>query len=71
MTKKNLSTFKCSICDFGTLQWLGKCPSCQNWNSMSEINEANSKRNCEVSSQKSTEIENENFEKMDYWTNGI
>lgn len=36
MTKKN-TVFLCNNCGYETVRWLGRCPSCQEWNSLQEI----------------------------------
>ena len=33
---KSKSTYVCSDCGFESVKWLGKCPSCNNWNSFIE-----------------------------------
>ena len=33
MTKKEKLIFKCSACGYQTLQWMGKCPECGEWDS--------------------------------------
>ena len=33
---KSKSTYVCSNCGFETVKWLGKCPSCNSWNSFVE-----------------------------------
>ena len=33
---KSKSTYVCSDCGFESLKWLGKCPSCNSWNSFVE-----------------------------------
>jgi DNA repair protein RadA/Sms len=39
---KNKTTFVCQECGYESLKWLGKCPNCNNWNSMiEEIKSAN------------------------------
>jgi DNA repair protein RadA/Sms len=35
-TKKTKTSFLCSECGYESAQWLGKCPSCQAWNSFTE-----------------------------------
>lgn len=34
---KSETTFVCKNCGYESLKWLGKCPSCQEWNSFKEI----------------------------------
>lgn len=34
MKKKTL--YRCSNCDFESIKWLGKCPTCNSWNTMQE-----------------------------------
>lgn len=36
MVKKN-TIFLCSNCGYETVRWLGRCPSCQEWNSLEEF----------------------------------
>ena len=36
MAKKNSTIFVCSECGYESSKWLGKCPSCNNWNSFYE-----------------------------------
>jgi DNA repair protein RadA/Sms len=33
---KTKTLFKCSACGFETVQWLGKCPECEDWNTLEE-----------------------------------
>jgi DNA repair protein RadA/Sms len=43
---KEKSIFECTICGYQSTKWLGKCPDCNNWNSLEEITvSANKKRN--------------------------
>ncbi|WP_297429410.1 DNA repair protein RadA [Clostridium sp.] len=35
MKKKTL--FRCSNCGFESIKWLGKCPTCNNWNTLEEV----------------------------------
>ena len=34
---KSKSSFVCTECEYKSLKWLGKCPSCGTWNSLEEI----------------------------------
>jgi len=34
---KSKSAFVCTACEYKSLKWLGKCPSCGTWNSLEEI----------------------------------
>lgn len=34
--KKNRSAFFCAQCGYESSKWLGKCPGCESWNSMTE-----------------------------------
>ena len=34
MSKKEKIIFKCQSCDNETLQWMGKCPNCGDWDSL-------------------------------------
>ena len=36
MAKKNTTVFVCSNCGYESSKWLGKCPSCNEWNSFYE-----------------------------------
>src|SRR5690554_7123004 len=36
MAKKN-TVFMCNNCGYETVRWLGRCPSCQEWNSLQEF----------------------------------
>ena len=36
MAKKNSTIFVCSECGYESSKWLGKCPSCNNWNTFYE-----------------------------------
>ena len=36
MAKKNSTIFVCSECGYESSKWLGKCPSCNSWNSFYE-----------------------------------
>ncbi len=37
MSKKNKLTYICESCEYKTVQWVGKCPNCHEWNSMMEF----------------------------------
>lgn len=37
MAKKNNTVFLCNNCGYETVRWLGRCPSCQEWNSLEEF----------------------------------
>lgn len=39
MTKKQRTKFVCQECGHNSFQWLGKCPSCGNWNTFVEESE--------------------------------
>jgi len=32
--------FRCSECGFQSVQWFGRCPRCQSWNTLSPVNES-------------------------------
>lgn len=34
---KNKTAYVCDVCGYDTPKWVGKCPSCGNWNTMKEI----------------------------------
>ncbi len=34
---KGKTLYRCSVCGYETVKWLGKCPSCGDWNTMQEI----------------------------------
>ena len=36
---KNNNYFVCTSCGYETVKWMGKCPSCQEWNTFEEVNE--------------------------------
>ena len=36
MAKKAQSIYVCNSCGYETPKWLGKCPSCGDWNSFFE-----------------------------------
>ena len=36
MAKKNATIFVCNSCGYESSKWLGKCPSCGEWNSFVE-----------------------------------
>ncbi len=42
MAKKN-TVFLCNNCGYETVRWLGRCPSCQEWNSFQEFRVPSSK----------------------------
>lgn len=42
---KNNSKFVCKNCGYEALKWLGRCPSCESWNTMEEFVEAASGKN--------------------------
>ena len=33
---KNRTFFRCTECGYETAKWMGKCPSCNNWNTLTE-----------------------------------
>ena len=35
MKKKTI--YKCSVCDYESIGYLGKCPECNSWSSLEEI----------------------------------
>ncbi len=39
MTKKSLSIYKCSECNYQSSQWKGKCPECKMWNTFLEMSD--------------------------------
>jgi DNA repair protein RadA/Sms len=39
--KKTLTEFVCSSCGYTSPKWLGKCPRCNEWNSLMEENKTN------------------------------
>lgn len=36
---KSKTKFVCNECGYETVKWMGKCPECGNWNSLSEVTE--------------------------------
>lgn len=44
MAKKN-TMFLCNNCGYETIRWLGRCPSCQEWNSFEEFRVSQEKGN--------------------------
>ncbi|NPA24728.1 MAG: DNA repair protein RadA, partial [Deltaproteobacteria bacterium] len=36
MAKKSKTSFFCTSCDYQSPKWLGKCPACNEWESMRE-----------------------------------
>ena len=36
MTQKNRTVYKCSECGYESVKWIGKCPSCNSWNTLNE-----------------------------------
>lgn len=34
---KTKSLYRCSECGYETVKWLGKCPSCGEWNTLEEV----------------------------------
>ncbi len=42
---KSKSVYICNECGYRSLKWLGKCPSCNNWNTLTETIEAPQKSN--------------------------
>jgi DNA repair protein RadA/Sms len=45
MTKKNKVIYICKVCGYKSPTWLGKCPSCQSWNSFEIQNELKEEKN--------------------------
>lgn len=39
MAKKKNTLFECQHCGEQSSKWLGKCPSCDSWDSFLELNE--------------------------------
>ncbi|MBN2705044.1 MAG: DNA repair protein RadA, partial [Deltaproteobacteria bacterium] len=35
-SKKNKASFFCTVCGYQSAKWLGKCPGCEEWESMRE-----------------------------------
>ncbi len=46
---KNQKIFICEICGYRSSKWLGKCPSCGNWNSFREVDETKSSGKKQIS----------------------
>ena len=36
MTSKTKTVYICNECGYESAKWLGKCPSCNNWNTLEE-----------------------------------
>ena len=55
MAQKIKSIYVCDNCGFETAKWLGKCPSCNEWNSFYEekavITSNSSKDKCKTKSE--------------------
>ena len=47
---KNKTIYICSNCGFESLKWLGRCPSCEEWNSFTEELEEEKKKEAKISS---------------------
>lgn len=45
MATKNKTVFVCSECGYESGKWLGKCPACSAWNSMSEFSAPKTSKN--------------------------
>ncbi|MBQ5390156.1 MAG: DNA repair protein RadA, partial [Clostridia bacterium] len=35
--KSPKTAFVCTECEYRTLKWMGKCPSCGSWNTLEEV----------------------------------
>lgn len=53
---KTKSSYICSECGYKSPKWLGKCPGCNNWNTLTETLEAASKPSAKTSSPVSSAI---------------
>ncbi|MTI94262.1 MAG: DNA repair protein RadA [Firmicutes bacterium] len=49
MSKKQKTNFLCNNCGYEALRWLGRCPSCQEWNTLQEFSVGNKSRSGSVS----------------------
>ncbi|HNZ41604.1 MAG TPA: DNA repair protein RadA [Clostridia bacterium] len=45
---KNSHYFVCTSCGYETVKWMGKCPSCQEWNTFEEVSEVKSSKTDKV-----------------------
>ena len=45
---KNSNYFVCTSCGYETVKWMGKCPSCQEWNTFEEVSEVKSSKTDKV-----------------------
>lgn len=43
-----MTRFVCENCGYGSASWLGKCPSCDSWNSLREFKESTSNRSEDI-----------------------
>jgi DNA repair protein RadA/Sms len=41
---KNKTVFLCNNCGYESIRWLGRCPSCQEWNTLEEFRVASEKK---------------------------
>jgi len=53
---KQTTKFVCSECGYTTVKWLGKCPTCGNWNTLNEETEIEPSRYAPKSSQKPSAV---------------
>lgn len=45
MSKKNNTIFICDNCGETTINWMGKCPSCNSWNTLKPFTEPQENNN--------------------------
>lgn len=45
---KNNNYFVCTSCGYETVKWMGKCPSCQEWNTLEEVTEVKESKTTNV-----------------------
>ncbi|MFA5340998.1 MAG: DNA repair protein RadA [Clostridia bacterium] len=58
---KNNNYFVCTSCGYETVKWMGKCPSCQEWNTFEEVNEVKN-----TNAEKVREIKLDSVEDISY-----
>jgi DNA repair protein RadA/Sms len=58
---KNNNYFVCTSCGYETVKWMGKCPTCQEWNTFEEVTEVKNAKTEKVREMKLDAVEDINY----------
>ena len=68
---KNNNYFVCTSCGYETVKWMGKCPTCQEWNTFEEVTEVKNAKTEKVREMKLDAVEDINYSESSRISSGL